>query len=98
MPSCYVVIVGPLSTLIQNRQIEMLFDLPVRWPWYLYMFFLSPLVGDSLADHEILFFLFIIICDVILYTTISYFALFAFAIRKQSRVEIPSPPPPRELP
>ena len=31
MPFCYVVIIGPLSTLIQNRQIEMLLDLPVLW-------------------------------------------------------------------
>ena len=96
LPLIYTAIVGPLTLYIESDLLKSLLGAPVRWPIMILYFFVS---FDALGrfpfrdgDRNWLL-LYLIICDVILYSTITYVLLARFWKRKPSSVASPPQPP-----
>ena len=97
-PFCYAIVTGPPSTYVEDPRIRLLLGLPIGWPRLLYSYILSPFIGNSLLDNENSLFLFIIGCDVFLYTFVAYFVLFAFSLFRRAEFKCDAPPPPPDDP
>ena len=89
IPFLYSIIVGPLTPYIKNPTLNQLAMYPVRWP-ILILFRL----GFVPFENEIALLLYIIICDVCLYSLLSYFLLWRFSKRKKTAQSLPPNPPP----
>lgn len=90
IPFFYTLIVGPLSLYIDSRTWNRFADYPVRWP-ILILYRFVPLDSFPFRDQDSTALLtYIIGCDVILYTILTYFFLWGFSKRKSE----PSDPPP----
>ena len=81
VPFLYSIIVGPVTPYIKNEAINQLAMYPVRWPiLILYRFGLFPV--RSFEDETVLL-LYIIVCNVFLYTLMTYVALWGVSRRKR---------------
>jgi hypothetical protein len=93
IPFLYTIIVGPLSTYIQNPDLNALMSFPVRWPVIILMRFLHL---DSFLfrnEDEIPLLLFIVISNVLLYSFVTYVLLLRFWKRKTPQIKPPPDPP-----
>jgi hypothetical protein len=93
IPFLYTIIFGPLTLYIENSNLNQLLGFPVRWP----VIILSRLVPFDWfpfrdQDATVLFIL-IVVCDVMLYTILTYFLLWRFS-RPENRQQYPPPTPP----
>lgn len=79
IPFLYTVIVGPLTPYIRDRStLDFLAMVPIRWPaLILYR------LGASPFESETAILLYIIVCNVVLYTLLTYFLLWGFSMRKK---------------
>ena len=95
-PFIYTAIVGPLTLYIESELLKSILGAPVRWPiMILYSFVSFDALGrfpfrDS--DGNLLL-LYSIICDIILYSAITYVLLARFWKRQPSPVTSPPQPP-----
>ena len=87
IPLLYGAIAGPLSTYIENDTLNHYLGYPVRWPILL----LQRLFPIGIPDNEVGLFLFIIGCDVFLYTLLTYCFLLAFT-KPKAPSDLPPPP------
>lgn len=94
-PFCYAVVSGLLSTRVQDETIHLLLYVPIGWPKLLYFYFFPPFSGNSFADNETAFLLYIVGCDVLLYTLLTYAALSIRSMLRRPQVEPGEPLPPR---
>jgi len=95
-PFCYAIVTGPLSTFVEDSRIQFLLNIPIAWPRLLYFYFAVPFIGDSLVVNETAFLLYIIGCDVFLYTLLTYCTSLAFPFTRVA-IKEDSPPPPDVL-
>ena len=94
IPFLYTIIVGPLSLYIKSETLNQLADYPVRWPIYI-LYRLVPLGSFPFRDQDsTALLIYIIGCDVILYTILIYFLLWGFLKRKSEAFDPPPNPPP----
>src|SRR5437870_56121 len=84
IPFLYSIIVGPLSSYIENDRLKLLVGIPVRWPLFIY----PPFV---MLPFPILL-LYITVCNVFVYGGLSYFALWRLSARKKTESPPPKPP------
>ncbi|HEY9502312.1 MAG TPA: hypothetical protein VIR01_11845 [Pyrinomonadaceae bacterium] len=92
-PFLYAIIVGPLSVYIENPWLRHLTNFPVRWQIYTLSYVL-PLSSFPFRDEDAPFlFSFIIISDVLLYSSLTYLLLWRFWKRKSPQLELPPDPP-----
>ncbi len=78
LPFLYSIIVGPLTPYIKhNETLDFLAMVPVRWP-----IILLYRLGVFPFESELWLMLYIVGCDVILYSSITYVVLFALSKRK----------------
>jgi len=93
IPFLYTIIVGPLTLYIESPTLNRLADYPVRWPIFVLYGFV-PLDSFPFRDQDSTALLtYIIGCEVILYTILTYFLLWGFLKRKSKPSEPPSNPP-----
>jgi hypothetical protein len=87
IPFLYAVIVGPLTPYIKdNSTLDLLAMVPVRWPvLILYR------LGATPFESETAILLYIIVCNVVLYTLLTYFVLWGGS--KQKKVDRLTPNP-----
>ena len=90
-------VTGPLSIYVDDRKIRLLLNIPVGWPRLVYFHLLRPLTGMLLFDNETALLLYIMACDVLLYTLVTYFALLVFSFKRVTIKEHSPPPPPDVL-
>ena len=88
IPFLYTVIIGPLTPYIHNRTLDQLAMFPVRWP--IVLLFRLSLV---LFENEIAVLVYIIVCNVFLYSLLTYFLLWRFSKRKKITQSPPPNPP-----
>lgn len=93
-PFCYTIISGPLSTYVEDERIQGLLYVPIGWPKLLYFYFFPPLSGNSFAENETAFLLYIVGCDVLLYALLTYVALSVRSVLRRPEVKLNEPPPP----
>src|SRR2546425_1097220 len=89
IPFLYSVIVGPLTPYIKNPALDELATYPVRWP------IIIPLrLGFvPFGENETALLVYIIGCNVFLYSLLSYFLLWRFFRRKRAAPRLPPDPP-----
>lgn len=88
IPFLYSIIVGPLTPYIQNSILDLFAMVPVRWPvLILYRLGVAPFESDTTL------LLYLIVCDVVLYSLLTYFLLWAFSKRKSRQIGGPPNPP-----
>jgi hypothetical protein len=93
IPFVLAITLGPLSNYTENRTLRLVMGIPTGWPRLLYFRLFPPYARDSFAENKVAFLLFILVCDIALYTLITYCALSIWAFRKKSRLsELPPPP------
>jgi hypothetical protein len=89
IPFLYAVIVGPLTPYIRdNSTLDLLAMVPVRWP-VLILYRLGAVSFES----ETALLIYIIACNVVLYTLLTYFVLWGFSKRKKVDRLPPKPEP-----
>ena len=88
LPFLYTIIVGPLTPYLKdNRTLNVLAMIPVRWPiMILYKLEVFPFESESSL------FLYILVCNVLLYASLTYFILFSLS-RSKRRIQLPPGPP-----
>jgi hypothetical protein len=96
-PLSYSMVAGPLSTLVEDNRLRLLLDVPVGWPRLLYFYFFASLIGRSLFENEIALLAYIVGCNVVLYTLVTYFALLVLSFKRVVLKEISPPLPPDDL-
>jgi hypothetical protein len=90
IPFLYSIIVGPLTPYFKdNATLDLLAMLPVRWP-ILFLYRLGAVPFDS--ETGILIYL--VGCNVALYTLLTYSLLWGFAKRKSNSIAKPPNPQP----
>ena len=93
IPFLYGVIVAPLTTYIPNETLKQLAGYPVRWP-IITLQLLLPLGSFPFRDGDELFLLLLIlVCDVLLYSILTYILLERFWKRKARQPSVPPDPP-----
>jgi hypothetical protein len=88
IPFIYSVIAAPLSAYITNPTLDRLLMYPVRWPILMLFRF-----GYLPFDSEIVLLIYLIACNVFVYSLLCYFLLWRFSRRKKIRQAIPPEPP-----
>lgn len=86
VPFGYLLLIIPFIELFKSLAIGTLLLLPLIWPRFLYIYLFG------LRGNQVIFVLFIIICDIILYTLITY-AVTHKLCREKPRPVLPPPPP-----
>lgn len=87
IPFLYTIVAGPLSTYITNVTLHHYLAYPVRWPVIiLYRFF--PI---EVSSNVVIVLSVAIICNVVLYTLITYVLLLTFS-KPKTAVQLPPPP------
>ncbi len=94
VPFLIAVTTGPLSTYTRDRTINFWLDLPTGWPRILYFGLTGPLSPHPLANDETAFLIYIIGCDVLLYSMLTYAFLWMFSIMRRRELSYDQPPPP----
>ncbi|HEX8457570.1 MAG TPA: hypothetical protein VF656_09750 [Pyrinomonadaceae bacterium] len=94
IPFVYIVISGPPSNYVEDERILWLLYVPIGWPKLLYFYFSTPFSRDSFAENETVFLLYILGCDVLLYTLLTYVALFVRSMLRRPQTDLGTPPPP----
>src|SRR5438132_14386863 len=89
IPFVYSIIAAPLSAYITNPIIDRLLMYPVRWPILILFRF-----GFLPFDNEIALLIYLIVCNVCLYSILSYFLLWRFSKSKRDITSLPPKPPP----
>ena len=89
-PFCYAIATGLLSAYIDNARLRSLLNIPIVWPRVLYVHFWALNTGGSIAISETSLFVFIVVCDVFVYTMLAYFVLLVFFKRVEEK---PAAPP-----
>ncbi|HZI88264.1 MAG TPA: hypothetical protein VFD48_15635 [Pyrinomonadaceae bacterium] len=93
IPFLYMVIVGPLTTYIQDDHVKQLMGYPVRWP-VIILQGLLPLGSFPFRDEDELFLLLLIVlCDVLFYSILTYILLWRFWKQKPQMLSLPPEPP-----
>jgi hypothetical protein len=93
IPFLYTIIVGPLSLYIESPTLNRLADYPVRWPIFI-LFRFVHLDSFPFRDQDsTALFIYIVGCDVILYTILTYLLLWGLATRKSETSDPPPNPP-----
>ena len=96
IPFLYSIIIGPASVYINSQALNRFAEYPVRWPILILYRFVS---FDSLGSFPFrdqdatIMFAYIVICDVVLYASLTYFLLWAFSKRRRKAYESPPYPP-----
>ncbi|HEX8493633.1 MAG TPA: hypothetical protein VF658_12370 [Pyrinomonadaceae bacterium] len=90
IPFCYSITAGPLSTYTENPTVHRIVYIPIGWP-KLILYRLSP-TGAAAFENKYGLLPYIIICDIVLYSLLTYFFLLAFSTRK-SKIQAEPPPP-----
>jgi hypothetical protein len=96
IPFLYTIIIGPASLYIESQTLNRFAEYPVRWPiLILYRFASFDSLGSfPFRDQDAsLMFAYVVVCDVALYATLTYFLLWAFSKRKSKVYESPPQPP-----
>lgn len=93
-PFCYAVIAMPLSVYIKDAEIRWILSVPLGWPRFLYFYLFVPFFGDPLANNQVALVLYVIVCDVLFYTVITYFVLSIRSALKPPPIAYVEPPPP----
>src|SRR5437763_3117616 len=88
IPVLYTVIAVLLAPYIHNRALVQLAMFPVRWPIVL-LFRLRLLLFENKIEALI----YIIVCNVFLYSLLTYFLLWRFSRRKKTTQHSPPTPP-----
>ena len=88
IPFLYAVIVAPLTPYIKNPTIDRLAMYPVRWP--ILVFYRMGLVP---FENEIALIVYIIVCNVVLYSLLGYILLWAVSKRRKGASHSPPQPP-----
>jgi hypothetical protein len=96
-PLSYSVVAGPLSSFIQDSSLRLLLDVPVGWPRLLYFYLFASSSRGSLADNENVLLAYIVGCNIVLYTLVTYFALSIFSFKRFALKESSPPLPPEVL-
>lgn len=97
IPFLYTIIVGPASLYVESQTLNRFAEYPVRWPILILLHFAS---FDSLGSFPFrdqdatIMFVYIVVCNVALYTVLTYSLLWVFSKRKSKVHESPPPPPP----
>jgi len=98
IPFLYTIITGPTSVYIKSQTLNRFAEYPVRWPILILLHFAS---FDSLGSFPFrdqdatVMFVYIVVCNVVLYTVLTYFLLWVFSKRKRNGHESPPPHPPQ---
>lgn len=88
IPFLYSITVGPLTPYIKNETLNRLASYPVRWPvLILYRLNQFPF------ENEIAILLYIVGCNVLLYTLLTYCFLWTISRRKPKAPSLPPDPP-----
>jgi hypothetical protein len=95
LPVCYTFIAGPLSNFTPNRFVRLLLYLPIGWPRYLYYALIPHPTLMRFGDLS--FFIYMVVSNILLYTLLTYFCLWALSLRQQSAMTETPPPPPDDL-
>jgi hypothetical protein len=88
VPFCYAIIAAPLSAYIANPALDRALMYPVRWPMLLLFRF-----GYLPFESEIVLLIYLIGCNVFVYSLLCYFLLWRFVRRKRSGQLMPPEPP-----
>ena len=97
IPFLYAITVGPLTPYIQDQRLNQLANLPVRWP-VMILEYTFPLWWTWLSweqGQQIWLLVYIIICNVVLYSLVTYVLLRVFW--KPQPKPSPSPPDPPDF-
>ena len=97
IPFLYTIIIGPASLYIESQTLNRFAEYPVRWPILIPLHFASFEALGSFPFREqdtTILFVYIVVCNVVLYTILTYFLLWVFSKRK-SKVYESTPHPPR---
>ena len=93
IPFLYTIIVGPFSRYIESPILRRLAHYPVRWP-ILILYRFVPFDSTLFRDKNLpALFVFIVGCNVILYTILTYLLLWGFTKRKGKPIDAPPNPP-----
>lgn len=96
IPFLYTIIIGTYALYFESPTLNRFAAYPVRWPiLILYRFASFDSLGSfPFRDQDAnLLFAYIVVCDVALYATLTYFLLWAFSKRKSKVYELPPQPP-----
>ena len=88
IPFLYAIVAAPLSSYITNPTLDRLLMFPVRWP-ILILFQLHFLP----FENEIAILVYIVVCNVILYSILGYVLLLGLTRRKKAALLSPPEPP-----
>ena len=89
IPFLYAIIAVPLSSYITNPTLDRLLMFPVRWP----ILILSQLHFLAFENEIIAISVYLVACNVILYSILSYFLLWGVSKRKNVTLRSPPEPP-----
>lgn len=90
IPFCYTITAGPLSTYTENPTIHRMVYIPIGWP-KLILYRLFPM-GNLPFENEYVFMSYMLICNIVLYSLLTYFVLFALSTRNSKIQDAPPPP------
>lgn len=92
IPILYTAIIGPLSLYIQSRQLNEVLGYPVRWPIHLLEFIVFSRWSPFSDIDEIFALVFVLFCNVFVYSVLTYTLLHLFWKRKP-QLDLPPEPP-----
>lgn len=93
IPFVYTATTGPLSLHIRSERINYLLWLPVGWPKILYLGLLAPFTNRAHRLDDDSLFVLTVVCDVLLYGSLTYFFLRLRSARRRQTYDEPPPPP-----
>jgi len=88
IPFVYSIIVGPLTPDIKNGSLDYFAMVPVRWPVLILFYF-----GSFPFENEGILLLYLVGCNMALYTIFTYSLLWAFSRRRREGFGPPPYPP-----
>jgi hypothetical protein len=97
-PFCYAIATGLLSVYIDNARVRSVLNIPIIWPRVLYVHFWALTTDGSIPISETSLFVFILVCDVVVYTILTYFVLLFFFKPVEEKPTAPPLPFPLSYP
>ena len=94
LPFIYSILSGLLSTLVKDKTIRALLNIPVGWPKFLYFYLIGQHGSGPLVYSEVVVFAVIVASNIFLYTVVTYCVLLLFPSKSMTiEREVPPDPP-----
>jgi hypothetical protein len=94
IPILYTMVAGPLSVSVESPFVKRLLEVPIRWPiLFVQSFFPDLFLMILMNNASTWLFAYTIVCNVVVYSAVTYLLLWRFWKRKPEPSTLPPQPP-----